>query len=84
MQKILLILGVIMGCANVVEEAEIGQCLQHKFENGMFKVKKKSEDQLVLEELSAIGPGPIKVVNRFYGGWIVVACPQEKAQEKEN
>ena len=35
-----------MGCANVVEEAEIGQCLQHKFENSMFKVK-KSEDQLV-------------------------------------
>lgn len=83
MLKIIFLLAMIAGCSNVVKEAEVGQCLQHKFENGTFKVKKKSEEQLVLEELSPLGPGPIKVVNRFYGGWIVVACPPEgKEQEK--
>ncbi len=69
--------GVIVACSNVVEEANVGQCLQHKYENGTFKVKKKSEEELVLEELRPEGPGPIKIVNRFYGGWIVVTCPEK-------
>ena len=73
--------GVVLGCSNIVEEANVGQCLQHKYENGTFKVKKKTEEQLILEELRQEGPGPIKVVNRFYGGWVKVICPEEPKGE---
>ena len=81
MKVLLIMLSMVAGCSNVVKEAEVGQCLQHKFENGTFKVKKKTEEQLVLEEFSPVGPGPIKVVNRYYGGWIVVSCPEEKKEK---
>jgi len=75
----------------MVKQAELGECLIHRAEVGVYRVVKKSDEELILEQLlngpsensnfgqptatSTTRRGPLKVINRYYGGWQKTSCP---------
>ena len=67
-------------CSSIPEKTFTGECLENKWDSGVFwRVKKTGERQLVKEKYSNGKYGEIKVISDLYGGWKKVNCPpQEK------
>ena len=77
-QLVLLTFILFSSCSsNITTSAKLGDCVRHKWENGIFRVKKTGHNQIIVEEI-LLGQkyGKIKVVGHLYGGWYLAPCPK--------
>ena len=74
--KIIILLVFFSACSNNFIKSKSGDCIKHKFEAGVYKIKKRTNNQIVAQKVDKNGIlGKIKVIGPLYGGWIPTDCP---------
>lgn len=77
---LLVLLPLIQSCSTLVGKSEVGQCWRHKWESGLWLVKKVDEEQVIIEQIPEHEKDPIigkiKVIGPWYGGWYLSHCPK--------
>jgi len=74
--KWILLVGLLLSCSNHLIKSKTGECIEHKFEKGIYKIKKRTNNQIVAQKIGKKGIlGEIKVIGPLYGGWISSVCP---------
>ena len=78
--SIFLSLLLLSSCSSLVGKSQTGQCWRHKWESGLWLVKKVDEEQVIIEQIPENEKDPtigkIKVVGPYYGGWYLSNCPK--------
>ena len=68
----------ITGCSSIAQTGKVGECIQHDYEDGVYKIV-KTEDKRIIAELQTknIDEQKILEISWLYGGWNKVNCPAD-------